>query len=198
MNIKHDKVKVIQSGIELFWKKGYNSVGINEICEVTGMTKGAFYNKFKGKEQFLNETILAYGKINSDQIKDFFKQNNKQSNYDKLLNFYSYLFLRQPEINFIGCFLNNIMLEVGIVNNSIGKVAAKVYENFIDDIEPIVKKAQENSEIISTISSRKITELLQSSFYGALTRAQSSKNNKQGISLIQILLKSLRLDFQKN
>ena len=198
MNIKHDKVKVIHSGIELFWKKGYNSVGINEICEVTAMTKGAFYHKFKGKEQFLNETILTYGKINSDQIKDFFNQNNKQSNYDKLLNFYSYLFLRQPEINFIGCFLNNIMLEVGIVNNSIGKVASKVYENFIDDIEPIVKKAQENSEIISTISSRKITELLQSSFYGALTRAQSSKNNKQGISLMQILLNSLRLDFQKN
>ena len=92
MNIKHDKVKVIHSGIELFWKKGYNSVGINEICEVTGMTKGAFYHKFKGKEQFLNETILTYGKINSDQINDFFKQNNKQSNYDKLLNFYSYLF----------------------------------------------------------------------------------------------------------
>lgn len=198
MNIKHDKIKVIQSGIELFWKKGYNSVGINEICEVTGMTKGAFYHKFKGKEQFLNETILTYGKINSDQIKDFFKQNNKHSNYDKLLQFYSYLFLRQPEINFIGCFLNNIMLEVGIVNNSIGKVASKVYEKFIDDIEPIVKKAQENNEIISSINSRKITELLQSSFYGALTRAQSSKNNKQGINLIQILLNSLRSDFQKN
>ena len=198
MNIKHDKIKVIQSGIELFWKKGYNSVGVNEICKVTGMTKGAFYHQFKGKEEFLNETILAYGKINSDQIKKFFQLNNKITSYEKLLNFYSYLFLRQPEINFIGCYLNNIMLEVGIVNKSIGKVASNVYENFINDIEPIVIEAQENKEIISTINSRKITELLQSSFYGALTRAQSSKNNKQGINLIQILLNTLRPDFPKN
>ena len=198
MNIKHNKIKVIQSGIELFWKKGYNSVGINEICEVTGMTKGAFYHQFKGKENFLNETILAYGKINSDQIKKFFKKNNKITGYEKLLNFYSYLFLRQPEINFIGCYLNNIMLEVGIINKRIGKVASNVYENFINDIEPIVIEAQENKEIISTINSRKITELLQSSFYGALTRAQSSKNNKQGINLIQILLNTLRPDFPKN
>ena len=112
MNIKHDKIKVIQKGIDLFWRKGYNSVGINEICEVTGMTKGAFYHKFKGKENFLIETILSYGKINSDQIKEHFMLNNKPSSYDMLLNFYSHLFLIQPEINFIGCFLNNIMLEV--------------------------------------------------------------------------------------
>ena len=198
MNIKHDKIKVVQKGIELFWERGYNSVGVNEICEVTGMTKGAFYHKFKGKENFLIETILSYGKINSDQIKEYFMLNNNPSCYEMLLNFYSHLFLRQPEINFIGCFLNNIMLEVGVVNNNIGKVASKVYENFIDEIEPIVKKAQEKNEITSVIHSRKITEILQSSFYGALTRSQSSRNNKEAINLIEILLNSFRVDFERN
>ena len=197
MNIKHDKEKVINGGMELFWKKGYKSVGINEICNVTGMTKGAFYNKFNGKEQFLNETIKLYGKINSKLIKEYFQAHNKLSNYDKLLKFYSDLFLRQPKINFIGCFVNNIMLEMGILNQNIGHVSSKVYETFINDIEPIVKKAQDENEITDTISSKNITELLQSSFYGSLTRVQSSRNYNQGISLIKILLNSLKSNHQK-
>ena len=197
MNIKHDKEKVLNGGMELFWKKGYKSVGINEICNVTGMTKGAFYNKFNGKEQFLNETIKLYGKINSKLIKEYFQAHNKLSNYDKLLKFYSDLFLRQPKINFIGCFVNNIMSEMGILNQNIGHVSSKVYETFINDIEPIVKKAQDENEITDTISSKNITELLQSSFYGSLTRVQSSRNYNQGISLIKILLNSLKSNHQK-
>ena len=194
MNVKHNKRKVLASGLELFWKKGYNPVGINEICDVTGMTKGAFYNKFKGKEQFLNETILLYGKINSEKIKEFFESYNYLSGYEMLSKFYTYLFKRQPEINFIGCFVNNIMLEMGIVNNSIGSAASKVYDNFINDIEPVVKKAQHENDFTSSVSSKKITEILQSSYYGMLTRVQSSKNNEQGINLINVLLKSFRLN----
>lgn len=194
MNVKHNKRKVLAAGLELFWKKGYNTVGINEICDVTGMTKGAFYNKFKGKEQFLNETILLYGKINSEKIKEFFESYNSLSGYEMLSKFYTYLFQRQPEINFIGCFMNNIMLEMGIVNNSIGSVASKVYDNFINDIEPVVKKAQHENDVTKFVSSKKITEILQSSYYGMLTRVQSSKNNEQGINLINVLLSSFRLN----
>jgi hypothetical protein len=84
------------------------------------------------------------------------------------------------------------MLEMGILNKHIGKVSSKVYDNFINDIEPIVKKAQEENEITDTIDSKNITELLQSSFYGALTRVQSSKNYEHGIRLIQILLNNLK------
>ena len=49
MNIKHDKENVLKIGLGMFCNKGYNSLGIDEICKVTGMTKGAFYNAFKSK-----------------------------------------------------------------------------------------------------------------------------------------------------
>ncbi|MFT5020997.1 MAG: TetR/AcrR family transcriptional repressor of nem operon, partial [Polaribacter sp.] len=58
---KHDKEVVIKKGLELFCSKGYNNLGMDEICKTTGMTKGAFYNAFKSKEQFLLATIAAYG-----------------------------------------------------------------------------------------------------------------------------------------
>jgi TetR/AcrR family transcriptional repressor of nem operon len=50
MNIKHDKEKVLKKGVELFWCKGYNNLGVEEICKSTGITKGSFYNSFKSKE----------------------------------------------------------------------------------------------------------------------------------------------------
>ena len=61
MNIKHDKEQVLKTGVDLFWIKGYHSLGVDEICKLTGMTKGAFYNAFKSKENFLLKAIEVYG-----------------------------------------------------------------------------------------------------------------------------------------
>ena len=37
----------------LFAEKGYEAVGVNEICKETGMSKGAFYHAFETKDGFL-------------------------------------------------------------------------------------------------------------------------------------------------
>ncbi|MBU8880128.1 TetR/AcrR family transcriptional regulator; helix-turn-helix transcriptional regulator [Bacillus sp. FJAT-29790] len=50
---------IIESAIKLFASKGYSSTSIQEIANVSGISKGAFYLSFKSKEKLL-ESILAY------------------------------------------------------------------------------------------------------------------------------------------
>jgi TetR/AcrR family transcriptional repressor of nem operon len=192
MNIKHDKEVVLKTGLGLFCNKGYNNLGIDEICKVTGMTKGAFYNAFKSKEQFLIEAILLYAKNNINRIKTQLKPNNKQSAYERLLQFYINMLEVQPKVNFAGCFINNIMSELGAANENVGLTSTKAFDEFIDAIEPTVKEAQENNELQADLNAREITELFHSTFYGALTRAKSSKNNQQSINTMQLLFKNLK------
>jgi AcrR family transcriptional regulator len=41
--------------LELFDRKGYEKVSINDICKAAGVSTGAFYHHFKSKDQILAE-----------------------------------------------------------------------------------------------------------------------------------------------
>ena len=72
MNVKHNKEEVIRKGLRLFWSNGYTAVGVDKICKTTGMTKGAFYNAFKSKENFLIEGLSVYGEFTVERLTDQF------------------------------------------------------------------------------------------------------------------------------
>ena len=194
MNIKHNKENVLKIGLGLFCNKGYNSLGIDEICKVTGMTKGAFYNAFKSKEQFLIEAILLYAKNNVNRIKTQLQPSETQTAYERLVQFYVEMLDIQPKVSFMGCFINNIMSELGAANEKVGLASTQAFDEFIDAIEPTVKEAQQNNELNSEWNARQIAELIHSTFYGSLTRAKSSKDYLQSINTMKLLFNNLKIN----
>jgi TetR/AcrR family fatty acid metabolism transcriptional regulator len=52
------KNKIYETGIQLIRTKGYANVTIDEICEKSGVTKGAFYHHFKSKDAILQSSYL--------------------------------------------------------------------------------------------------------------------------------------------
>lgn len=190
MNVKHDKEKVIQKGVELFWWKGYNNLGVEEICKTTGMTKGAFYNAFKSKEHFLLSCIQSYGVMNASYLSELLTDNNRKA-IDNILNMYITMLKKQHKDNFSGCMTNNIMSEIGSLNKVISDATAKAFESLLDVIEPAVQKAQKEGDITSSIDSKAVTELIHSTFFGVLTRIKSTKDDLKAISTMTLLIKSL-------
>lgn len=191
MYIKHDKDKVLQKGLELFWCKGYNNLGVNEICEETGMTKGAFYNSFKSKENFLLACIEAYGIMNVNYITVPLNKKGVKA-VDRILNLYIHMFESQPNKNFIGCMTNNMMSEIASINEKIGQATAQAFGNLLAVLEPVVQEAQKEGDISKSVNSAAITELIHTTFFGALTRAKSTKNPQIGIDTMTLLIKSLK------
>ena len=190
---KHDKAIVIQKGLGLFYSKGYNNLGINEICKSTGMTKGAFYNAFKSKEQFLMATIKTYGESTVAHLRKKLHHNEAKA-VDRIIGMYQNMFEMQPNINYSGCMINNIMSELGSSNELVGKATAIEFENFLNVIEPVVKEAQNDGDLNPQIGSKSLTELLHSTFYGTLTRAKSTKELNIGAATMTLLIESLKTD----
>ena len=56
------KEKIIDTALSLFMTHGY-SVGINEIIQKSGTSKGAFYHYFKSKENLLDESMEEFFSI---------------------------------------------------------------------------------------------------------------------------------------
>jgi TetR/AcrR family transcriptional repressor of nem operon len=190
VNVKHDKEKVLSKGIELFWSKGYNSLGVAEICETTGMTKGAFYNAFESKENFLLEGIKSYGDSSAITQQALLSSGGDKA-IDRLQNFYDKMFNFQSKMNYRGCLVVNMVSELSTEHPTVRKAVAIELDRFIANIEPIVREAQEAGDLKSDIDSVELTKLIHSTFMGTLTRAKSLKSNVAGKKTMKLLINSL-------
>jgi len=59
---------IIQKSLELFASRGYEGVGVQEICEASGITKPTLYHYFGSKRGLLDAIIVKYGGILSECI----------------------------------------------------------------------------------------------------------------------------------
>ncbi len=193
MNVKHNKDAVIKTGVQLFCSKGYNHLGIDEICRVTGMTKGAFYNAFNSKENFLLQAMNTYGSMTIEylliQLND---KSNGLKSIHRLRSLYAHMLNMQPDINYVGCMINNMMSELGGRNSLVAETASAEFDHFIEVIEPFVKQAQDEGDLNSQINSRKLTELIHTTFYGSLTLAKSLHDFSKGLTTMDLLFQTLK------
>ena len=49
------KEKLLETAIQLIWQSNYNNVGVNDICQQAGVTKGTFYHYFETKADLFYE-----------------------------------------------------------------------------------------------------------------------------------------------
>ena len=97
-----------------------------------------------------------------------------------------------PNQNFAGCMMNNMMSEVGSLNNKVAKITEQSFNSLLEVIEPVVIEAQEEGDIKKSIDSSSITELIHTSFFGILTRTKSTKDTSKAIHTITTLINSLK------
>lgn len=192
MNLKHDRDQVIQKGIALFCQQGYTNLGIDKICLETGMTKGAFYNAFKSKENFLIEVLHQYGLSMQKYLSQLLDTPENGLNAWQRLGFlYQHLLSVQPRKNYIGCLINNMMSELGVTHPNVAKTLEIEFSQLVAIIEKSVVLAQKEGTLNPNLSSSAVAELLHSSFFGALTRAKNCQDHQKSLMTMQLLMQSL-------
>jgi AcrR family transcriptional regulator len=55
---RESRQKIYDAAVELFEKKGYENVTIEQICSKAGFSAGNFYVYFKSKDQIIMEQFL--------------------------------------------------------------------------------------------------------------------------------------------
>ncbi|MEW7292261.1 TetR/AcrR family transcriptional regulator [Aquimarina sp. 2304DJ70-9] len=138
--MKHSLVRqhIIKTASELFYRKGYNLTGINEIIKEAGIAKATLYNHFASKE----DICLAYLKYRNDtfihDIKNFVDNAEKGKKQLYALFYFLQEFFDQKDFN--GCWCLNTVAEIPQENQKIRKEIQKQKEEFIVYIKGIVEK----------------------------------------------------------
>ena len=54
------KEKLLETATQLIWQSNYTNVGVNEICQQAGVTKGSFYHYFETKADLFYEASMHH------------------------------------------------------------------------------------------------------------------------------------------
>ncbi|SGZ09338.1 TetR/AcrR family transcriptional regulator, partial [Moritella viscosa] len=111
------KLILIQTALQLFYSKGVNSVGINEILKLSGIAKKTLYGHFAGKD----DLVLATLQYRDEIFNQWFKNTlNSENSGEKsiLAIFYGlddWFNNKVPELSpFRGCFFSNTVAEYSV------------------------------------------------------------------------------------
>ena len=176
MGYKHNIEDIIGKGTELFRKKGYNNVGINEILKACEIPKGSFYNFFETKDDFAEKVIDNYGE---DSLKMITRSLSDQSRspLDRLKDFYLMLIERNEKDGFdSGCLVTNLSMEVGGFNRKISNATNRSFTSWVKEIAKCVQEGQLKREIIDHLPAEDIAEYTHTGISGAFSRMKVNKD----------------------
>jgi AcrR family transcriptional regulator len=137
--MKHSLVKqnIIETAAHLFYQKGYNLTGINEIIKEAGIAKATLYNHFNSKD----DICLAYLEYKNDafikSITAFIEQ--KPQGKEQCIAIFDFLRLFFEDSNFNGCWCINTISEIPRENESIRKTIQAQKRGFMAFIENTVR-----------------------------------------------------------
>ena len=136
------KERLVETASQLFYEKGYNRTGINEILEKSEVAKASMYQHFRSKE----EICLAYlQRKDAEFIKDL---NNyiqtKTQGRERVLGLFSFLKNFYYQDGFRGCWCLNTVSEIPKDNQQINGEIKKQKNAFRAFIQKIVR---ENLEV---------------------------------------------------
>jgi TetR/AcrR family transcriptional repressor of nem operon len=184
---------IIDKTAPVFNTKGYNGTSLNDLTEVTGLTKGSLYGNFDNKE----EIAIAVFHYSMERVRETarLKMEKAKSSKDKLLallDFYSQYVFSSPIPG--GCPLMNNAVEADDQHVFMKKAVATEIKKTIDVIAGLLVKGKREGEFKNSINEKEIANLFFCSIEGAIIVSRVSSSDaamKSVASFNRSLLKQI-------
>ncbi len=175
--VSNAKTRLLQTAMELMYVRGYNAVGVQEICTHAGVKKGSFYHFFPSKRDLLLEVIDIYGHQVQAVWEEVMRSDDPplerlQHLFEIACNFYG---LGRDREQLYGCPLGNLALEL---SNQDAVIRQKLHETFsawTATVERLLQEAILSSHLRS-VDTAILAETLIAYFEGAMVLAKTQND----------------------
>jgi TetR/AcrR family transcriptional regulator, transcriptional repressor for nem operon len=144
------KLKLLRTAHELIWYQSYGSVGVDQICEQSGVKKGSFYHFFKSKSEL---TVAAY-EYHWEQLRASLDRvfSVQKTPLERLDAYFSHVYQNQKERfervgRLLGCPFVSIGCELSTQDETIRKMAQQISERKCRYLEATLRDGINRGEI---------------------------------------------------
>ncbi len=145
------KEKLISSAIELIGNRSYNAVGVQELCDHSGVKKGSFYHFFPSKRDLTLEALdTMWGKFKEEMLDPIF--NSDMSAVDKFNVLINKSYEYQADTKdctgcVTGCGIGNLALELSTQDEIIRQKIEQIFEEWAQYFENIIVDAVNEGDL---------------------------------------------------
>jgi TetR/AcrR family transcriptional repressor of nem operon len=168
---------IIEKSAELFNLKGYAGSSIQDIIQVTGITKGGIYRTFSGKDEIASEAFKYAGKVLMEKFET--AAESAESSTDKIMAICGVHRdpVNNPPIEG-GCPLLNTSVEADDGYVFLRGEALDAHSRFIDLIRGILLNGIAHGEYQSDLDAEAIASFVVSSLEGGVMSSRLTRDNK--------------------
>lgn len=176
INLELTKQKIVEAGLNLFERQGFNATGIQQITAAASVPKGSFYNYFSSKEDFGVAIITYYTEKNCKEWQDLLAGGGKDPylalhfTWEQLILQYEYA---EPKK---GCLLGNFAAEISEVSEECRLAMRQSVERFKEILVQQVRAAQRDGKVRKDLTTEEIADLLWNCWQGSLLRMKIEKS----------------------
>ncbi len=165
MNLKE---KIIHESLKLFSLKGFLGTSIHDILEAADTSKGGFYNHFASKEDLFFNVLDEARKIwREKNLSGLDKIESPTEKIKRLLKNYKNRYLKDADNFPGGCVFITLAAELNDQRPQLSKELEKGFGGLKDMLRRLLKQGKESGELIKTVNTEMVTEILFNGMLGA-------------------------------
>lgn len=165
---------IVDAGLRVFLRGGFNATSVQDITEAAGVPKGSFYNHFVSKEALASEIVDLYAE--GGERRDALK-NQKLPPLERLRRHFAGLSRMYKEAGFAGgCLLGNFSAELAESSPIIRERLSAVFKRWTTEMEDAIAQAQALGQVPTGTSSGDLAAFLLDAYEGAILRARVEKS----------------------
>jgi len=177
MTAKSTRDHLLDVGLVLMHRHGYNATGLTEILSAADVPKGSFYHHFGSKEDFaaavLQRYIVREGEHATAVLSDL-----KTPPLQRLKRYFSDLVKTYGQKGRIpGCMMGRFSLEMATESSQLRKQISASFGGWQRKIAAVVQQAVEQKELPADTDHESLAGFLLNSWEGALLRSQAEKSD---------------------
>lgn len=192
-NAGHTRERLLNAAFEEVYHSGFRGSDLNTILAKAGVTKGALYHHFDGKEALghaIVEGVIA--KITQD--KWLAPLDDVDDPIDALIGILNGTGTSDAEVNG-GCPLNNLAQEMSPLDEGFRLRLSEIFTNWIGGVTDALRLGQVNGKVRRDIDPRETATFFVASYEGYISLAKTAQDARvlrSGIRQLRIYLEGLR------
>ena len=174
---KSTREHLIDVGLGLMHRDGYNATGLTDILKAADVPKGSFYHHFGSKEDFAAAVLERYG-IRAREHTTAILNDASTPPLKRLRRYFNDLVKVYGQKGAIpGCMIGRFSLEVASESARLRERISASFDRWQHTIATVLQQAVSQKELPAGTDSELLAGFLLNSWEGALLRSQAEKNN---------------------
>ncbi len=188
--LQFDPDKALDTAMQLFWRKGYESTSLQDLLKAMRLSKSSFYQTFKSKGLLFERSIQNYQSLLTDELQSQLRQANSGKAFLESL-FSSVASETCGSDARRGCLLMNTASEFAQTDASIASLVSDSLDEITSIFEKAIKQGQREDDINKDKEARTLAIYLVSSMSGLKNMVKAGADRETIKRIVKITLSIL-------